>query len=491
MGWKETLQWKVGIDVNVFAEKKTWKAFGVSVLLFAVIAYGGLSAFGVTSAMFGVGGEVREVPDFEIETVNRTGIEDNFTNETGWFQLSENRGSVIILDFMAHGCGSCHYAQEEMESKIGGWQNLSGPYPVMIVSIGSWYDLETMEWLNESEPEENYFVPQWILGMGAHDSIIINETTGERGDLTEHYFAQQIPLLLVIDHEGFIVGKQNSGTPVEGWGEFDEAIVLANLGNATDLRMGLKEVDRSFTGILVLGLMLGILVYFSPCAFPVLPGYIGYYISLGLREDELRESGKLKGSMPNHVTGGALAGVGMLTFFAILGIVVLGLAEVVNIAGYLHRFAIFIAILLFVLGSFMLMGGTAHLLGWIDKLLVQRFSTTESDELFTPRRNMYLWGIGYAAASVDCTAAIVLPYLGYLLSSGTSAVLAGLGGIMLSVFLLMMTVTVIVGVGSKKVEAFLRKATDMIKMVGSWMMMFAGIGLLIYLTQPELILSLM
>ena len=30
----------------------------------------------------------------------------------------------------------------------------------------------------------------------------------------------------------------------------------------------------------------------------------------------------------------------------------------------------------------------------------------------------------------------------------------------------------------------------MIKMVGSWMMMFAGIGLLLYLTQPELISSL-
>jgi uncharacterized membrane protein SirB2 len=179
----------------------------------------------------------------------------------------------------------------------------------------------------------------------------------------------------------------------------------------------------------------------------------------------------------------------MLTFFAVLGMVVLGLAEVVNIAGYLHRFAIFIAILLFVLGSFMLMGGTAHLLSWIDKLIVQRFSTTESDDLFTPRRNMYLWGIGYAAASVDCTAAIVLPYLGYLLSGGTSAVIAGLGGIMLSVFLLMMSVTVLVGVGSKKVEAFLRRATDMIKMVGSWMMMFAGIGLFLYLTQPELVSS--
>ncbi len=125
-----------------------------------------------------------------------------------------------------------------------------------------------------------------MLGTGAPDSIILNQSTGERGDLVEQYFAQQIPLMLVIDHEGFIVGKQNSGTPVEGWGEFDAAVVAANGGEAEDLRMGLKVVDKSFTGILVLGLMLGILVYFSPCAFPVLPGYVGYYISLGLREDE-------------------------------------------------------------------------------------------------------------------------------------------------------------------------------------------------------------
>ncbi len=487
MGWKETLQWKVGIDVDVFSEKKTWQAFAVSIILFAVIAYSGLSVFGVTSEMFGVGGEVREVPDFEIETVNRTGIEDGVTNETGWFRLSDYRGKVIVLDFMAHACSSCHYAQFHMEEELSGWENLTGPHEVMIVSIGSWYAYEDLDYLNTSEPEENYFVPQWVLGTGASDSIIVNETSGERGDLIEAYFAHQIPLLLVIDHEGYIVGKQNSGTPVEGWGEFDDSIVKANKGEAEELRMGLKEVDKSFRGIFALGLLLGVLVYFSPCAFPVLPGYIGYYISLRLREDELVESGKLKGSMPRHSTVGLLAGVGMLTFFAVLGLLVLALSEFVDVSSYLHRFAVFIAILLFVLGFFMLMGGTAHLLGWIDKLVVQRFSTTESDDSFTPRRNMYLWGIGYAAASVDCTAAIVLPYLGYLLSGGTSSVIAGLGGIMLSVFLLMMGVTIVVGVGSKKVETFLRRATDMIKMVGSWMMMFAGIGLFIYLTQPQLV----
>jgi len=62
---------------------------------------------------------------------------------------------------------------------------------------------------------------------------------------------------------------------------------------------------------------------------------------------------------------------------------------------------------------------------------------------------------------------------------------------MLSVFLLMMGVTMVVGFGSKKIETILRRATEMIKMVGSWMMMFAGIGLLIYLTQPQLLSSVL
>ena len=65
--------------------------------------------------------------------------------------------------------------------------------------------------------------------------------------------------------------------------------------------------------------MLGVLVYFSPCAFPILPSYIGYYISLGAREEELRESGKLEGRMPGHFSVGFLSGMGMLTFFLVLG----------------------------------------------------------------------------------------------------------------------------------------------------------------------------
>ena len=136
----------------------------------------------------------------------------------------------------------------------------------------------------------------------------------------------------------------------------------------------------------------------------------------------------------------------------------------------------------------MLLGITSHLLGFVQKL-VDRWSTTEMDETFTPRRNMYLYGIGYAAASIDCTAAAVLPFVIFLGTLGTSAVISGLSGLMIGLLILMIIVTVLVGLGRQVMINFLRRMTGMIKLVGSWMMIMAGIGLTIYLTQPEVVSS--
>ena len=49
----------------------------------------------------------------------------------------------------------------------------------------------------------------------------------------------------------------------------------------------------------------------------------------------------------------------------------------------------------------------------------------------------------------------------------------------------MITVTVAVSLGRQVMIDFLRKSTGMIKMVGSWMMIMAGISLTIYLTSHQ------
>ena len=493
MGLKE----KFGVDLGVFKDSTTWKALGIGIVLFSIIGYAGLSMFDIASSGYGVDRDnIRLAPDFEVETVNRLTEESEYVNETGWFKLSDHRGKVVVLDFMAIDCANCHLVQEHLELKIDDWRDYDGDYEIIVISVGMWYSIESLEMLNETfgDSESSSHMP-WIVATGDTDSVLksdvirsgvnssevdlndgtycieaqvnssekevscfdigeglqdnddkdidvegiditiqenssVNftiETTLEgnitweiieftRGDMVEEYQAQAIPVALVIDHEGYIVAKESSGTPTGGWGDFDGAVLAAAKGDAADLRFSLAEVDRSAGAIFTMGLLLGVLVYFSPCAFPILPGYISYYVGLGQREDELIEAGKLESRMPAHWILGGLAALGQLTFFALIGIIILGLGSFFNLSGVLHYFALAVAILLIVLGAFMLTGGTAHLLGFVQNL-VDKYSTTEMDDRFTPKRNMYLWGIGYSAASIDCTAAAVIPFIAYLRSS--------------------------------------------------------------------------
>ena len=208
-----------------------------------------------------------------------------------------------------------------------------------------------------------------------------------------------------------------------------------------------------------------------------------------MREDELRGSGKLSGRLPGPFEVGGFAALGQLTFFGVVGIIIFGLSEVINLSGVLHKVAIAIAYLLIVLGALMLLGWTSHLLAFVQRWL-DKYQTHETDEVFTPRRNMYLWGIGYSAASVDCTAAAVFPFVAWLTVVGQGAFISGLGGLILSVTTLMILVTVMVGMGRQAMVGFLRRSTGIVKATGAWMMMFAGFGLLAYLTQTEAITAL-
>ena len=565
MGLKD----KFGVNLGVFKDSTTWKALVIGIVLFSIIGYAGLSMFDLASEGYGVDrDDIRLAPDFEVETVNRTVDEGQYVNETGWFKLSDHRGKVVIVDFMAIDCGNCHLVQAHLEKELDTYMSYDGDYEIVIISVGSWYDLETLSPLNNTfgDPDSSSHMP-WIVATGAADSVIksdvihsgtnsssidldngaycikaqVNNSQEEvkcfdigqenkdndnsefdvegieivieenssvnftietsiegnitwdiiqfsRGAMVEEYQAQAIPVVLVIDHEGFVVAKENSGSPTGGWDEFDSIVLAAARGEAEDFRFSIAEVDRSASAIFAMGLLLGVLVYFSPCAFPILPGYISYYVNLAQREDELMEAGKLESRMPAHWILGGLAALGQLTFFALIGIIVLGLGSFINLSGVLHYFALAVAILLVVLGAFMLTGGTAHLLGFVQKL-VDKYSTTEMDDRFTPKRNMYLWGIGYSAASIDCTAAAVIPFIAYLALIGGTATWTGLGGLMLSVSVLMIGVTTVVGLGQQQFVSILRRATGLIKAIGAWMMMMAGIALIFYLTQPELIAS--
>ena len=342
MGLKE----RFGVDFGVFKDPTTWKAFGVGLILFTLIGYSGLSIFDLASSSYGVDKDnIRLAPDFEVETVNRSVEEGGLVDENGWFKLSDNRGKVIVLDFMAIDCVNCHYVQEHLEKKVDYWTDYDGDYEIIVVSVGMWYSYESLSMLNDTfgDPDSSSHMP-WVVATGDTNSVIksdvihsgINSSSVElddgiycleawvndsvkdvscfdigtdstdnddldydfddidvtieenssvnftlssnlgenvswqiieftRGDMVEEYQAQAIPVVLVIDHEGYIVAKENSGTPTGGWGDFDDVVIAAANGNAEDLRFSLAEVDR----ITRCNFCNGIITWGSGIFFPV------------------------------------------------------------------------------------------------------------------------------------------------------------------------------------------------------------------------------
>lgn len=171
-----------------------------------------------------------QVPDFEIKTLNRTDIEGDHVNETGWFQLSEHREQVLILTFMAKDLANGRFVQEHIESRLEGWKNPTNTYPVMVVSIGSWYQVETLQNMNESDG--SYDPPNWILGIGSDSSVILNESAGTYGDMNQNYGVHAIPVTMIIDHEGYLIHIERNATPADEWESFDAAVESSVLGDS-------------------------------------------------------------------------------------------------------------------------------------------------------------------------------------------------------------------------------------------------------------------
>ena len=63
--------------------------------------YSSLTLFGLSASAYGVSDEVVPVPDFEVSTMNRAGIDDVIADENGMVRLSDLQGNVVVIDFMA------------------------------------------------------------------------------------------------------------------------------------------------------------------------------------------------------------------------------------------------------------------------------------------------------------------------------------------------------------------------------------------------------
>lgn len=194
----------------------------------------------------------------------------------------------------------------------------------------------------------------------------------------------------------------------------------------------------------------GVFSFFAPCAFPLLPGYVGYYVA------SVDEEVSLGGALSR---GGA-AGFGAALVFAAIAVVVVTLGR--SILTRLQYVEPLVGLLLVALGILLVVDR-------MPTLHVQLPGRRESVLGFG------LFGAGYAIAAAGCFApvfvavlleAMTLSAVGSAITIGAFAV--GLGGLLLAT-------TVAVAIGHDVGAGSIPKYTDRIKPIAGLVIIAAGI----------------
>ncbi|SDR00310.1 cytochrome c biogenesis CcdA family protein [Natronobacterium texcoconense] len=198
--------------------------------------------------------------------------------------------------------------------------------------------------------------------------------------------------------------------------------------------------------------MAGVMTFFAPCAYPMLPGYVAYFLG-----DDGAASGRA--TLWRAAKVSLVASSGM--FVVYLGIV--GVAVSVG-AQYLQRLVLLGAgtgLLLIALGVVML-GGFAHLSRLTISLPERRRSY----------RGYLTFGAVYAVAAAGCTAPLFVAVVVSSFTTGTTAALVTFGAYAGGMATMFVLVTMATAVGR---EALL----EVIVPRGPWLERAAGVLLIV------------
>ena len=209
--------------------------------------------------------------------------------------------------------------------------------------------------------------------------------------------------------------------------------------------------DAALATAIAFALFAGLTTFFSPCAFPLLPGYVAFYVSQTDGETSLGGS----------ISRGLVAGAGVLATFAVL----LGLTVWIG-HQTLERVTIFEALVGVVLVGFGVL------------VLVDR---TPSISVALPKRRSSvlgfgIFGAGYALAAAGCAAPFFIGVVANAVSLEPAAAALVIGTYAGSVTLLMVSVTVATGMGLLAGAGSLATHMGTIKRIAGVVMVLAGVG---------------
>jgi cytochrome c-type biogenesis protein len=217
----------------------------------------------------------------------------------------------------------------------------------------------------------------------------------------------------------------------------------------------------------------GTATFFAPCAFPLLPGYVSYFLgdtasTVGTGTDAPRGGlvGRARGPLARALLVSLVAGLGMATVYVGLTAVAATLG-----AGALSE----IAVLELVVGAVFVVAGGAMAAGWkVSRSIVQ---------LPERRRTVggfFAFGVLYATAAAGCTAPLFVAVVLRGLSAGPTAAVAVAGAYALGMSAVLLGVTGASALGGSSLAARLSAHTGRIYRVAGALLALSGVAEIYY-----------
>ena len=253
------------------------------------------------------------------------------------------------------------------------------------------------------------------------------------------------------------------------------AFLVIVAGGYLGFRAFATAPDLGVFNLYALALVAGVASFFSPCAFPLLPGYLSAYYLAGHKEH---------GDRPAVSRGlglGLAAALGVISFSLILGLIIAalgtGVGQSLSISG--AEPSQLVRVFRGVVGLVLLTLGIGQLFGWnLKPRFVDAFTYHTRPQRGGgrgPARSLYLYGLGYSAAGIGCTGPILAGLMVFALSSGGFAsALTAFGVFALTMGTLMLVISGLVAASRQTLITRLKAATPRIQSIASVLLILVG-----------------
>ncbi len=404
-------------------------------------------------------GEAERVSDFTLVDV-----------DGGQFNLSDFRGKIVVLDFMYVDCTACLVAEKNLKAL---YPNFEGE--IQIISVDVWPDIDTVDRLREHRDDNQVNLDNWTFAL--------DSPQGSSGYVYQIFNVQGFSNIYIIDKDGFAT-YHAVGEPSRE--ELEKEINKAMVGAQPILVQQMSMV--------IVAILAGVASFFSPCAFPMLPGYMAYFLGL---QTSMKEQSK-RSLYKRAVFGGISGGIGIIFIYLVIGIIVLAFGSAV--ASYIPLLGPIVGVILIILGILMMTNVQYTALVRPFQVLASKLKRKKKEDNQTAEAagdaekgsdeakgyyiKLFRYGVGYGAAASACVAPLFIVLVTTASAASiTGTFLDGLIVLLLFAFVvigLMVAITIALTIFGQKATQSLSKYTEIIKKVSAIVLIIVGIALIAF-----------